>query len=220
MTSKHTVKQAATAFFRGQSQTARGARTVVGASLIWAPAGGVTSAVLQRPKQVYTTYKHAAAVFAAVMQIASVMPALGPNYKLGLRFGTVPDTKTLDQVAPILGMTGNIGPDYLMYTPFPMPDFGFAAVPNDSQRLQFELNKSSVQSRGGEHTSRSGTPSAGLSTPGPSAQSQSRASRNKPRGMISPANRRGAPSRGRRRPRPPYCATHKRRHWCRITRKR
>ena len=75
-----------------------------------------------------------------------------------------------------------------------------------------------LESRGGEHTSRSGTPSSGPSIPGPSAQ--------KPRGMISLVNRRGAPSRGRRRPRtvryrkggcPPGYRYDRRRKMCVLT---
>ena len=82
------------------------------------------------------------------------------------------------------------------------------------------------ESRGGEHTSRSGTPRAGTSTPGPSAQIKPRTSRKKPRGMISRANRRGAPTSGRRRPRtvryrkggcPPGYRYDRRRRMCVLT---
>ena len=82
------------------------------------------------------------------------------------------------------------------------------------------------KSRGGEHTSRSGTPIAGTSTPGPSAQTKPGTSRKKPRGMISLANRRGAPTSGRRRPRtvryrkggcPPGYRYDRRRRMCVLT---
>ena len=81
-------------------------------------------------------------------------------------------------------------------------------------------------STGGEHASRSGTPYAGSSTPGPSAQNQPGTSRKKPRGMISPANRRGPPTSGRRRPRtvryrkggcPPGYRYDRRRRMCVLT---
>ena len=81
-------------------------------------------------------------------------------------------------------------------------------------------------STGGEHTSRSGTPYAGTSIPGSSAQTKPGTSRKKPRGMISLANRRGAPTSGRRRPRtvryrkggcPPGYRYDRRRRMCVLT---
>ena len=77
---------------------------------------------------------------------------------------------------------------------------GTALAPAPQGPISY-LGMIQLESRGGEHTSRSGTPIAGTSTPGPSAQTKPRASRKKPRGMISRANRRGAPTSGRRRPR-------------------
>jgi hypothetical protein len=198
MTRQTDLKRAATEFFIGSSQTARGARLAVGASLMTVPAG----AIISRPKRAYSTYKHSAAIFASVMQLVSVLPALGPNYKLGFRVGTMPEAKSIHQISPFIAAT-QVAPDYLAHTPFPVPEFGFAAVPNDSQRFRYEMDKSSTQSRGGEHTSRSGTPTAGTSTPGPSAQIKPSSSRNKPRGMISLANRRGPATLRERRPRSP-----------------
>ena len=56
-------------------------------------------------------------------------------------------------------------------------------------------------SRGGEHTSRSGTPRAGTSTPGPSAQTKPRTSRKKPGRRAPLADRRGPATSRERRPR-------------------
>ena len=150
MTQKSDLKRAATGFFTGQSQTARGARLAVAASLSTVPAG----MVLSRPKTAYKTYKHGAAITASVMQLVSILPALGPNYKLGFRVGTMPEAKTLEQIAPFIAST-QAGPDYLSVTPMPVPEFGLAAVPNDSQRFAYEIDKSSRQSRVQEDTVRS-----------------------------------------------------------------
>jgi hypothetical protein len=172
------VKQAATQFFTGRSQTARGARLAVGASLMTVPAG----AILSRPKRAYSAYKHSAAIVASVMQLVSVLPALGPNYKLGFRVGTMPEAKSMDQIAPMIAAT-QVGPDYLAYTPFPVPEFGMAAVPNDSQRFAYEMNKSSTKSRAREDTVRSSRVPGPVKTPksmgGPSAQPRRKPSRKK-----------------------------------------
>ena len=175
MTRKTDLKRAATEFFTGSSQIAMGARLAVGASLMTAPAG----AIISRPKRAYSTYKHSAAIFASVMQLVSVLPALGPNYKLGFRVGTMPEAKSIEQIAPFIAAT-QVGPDYLAYTPFPVPEFGLAAVPNDSQRFEFELNKSK-QSRVREDTVRSslvpGPVQTRKSIRGPSAQPRRKPSR-------------------------------------------
>ena len=168
MTRKTDLKQAATQFFTGQSQTARGARLAVGASLMTVPAG----AILSRPKRAYSTYKHSAAIFASVMQLVSILPALGPNYKLGFRVGTMPEAKTMEQISPFIAAT-QIGPDYLAVTPMPVPEFGLSAVPNDSLRFKYEMNKSSTQSMAREDTVRSSRVPGPVKTPktmgGPSA---------------------------------------------------
>ena len=199
MTRKTDLKRAATQFFTGQSQTARGARLAVGASLMTVPAG----AIMSRPKRAYSTYKHAAGITASLMQLVSILPALGPNYKLGFRVGTMPEAKSMEQIAPMIAAT-QIGPDYLMVTPFPVPEFGLSAVPNDSQRFMFEMNKSSTQSMAREDTVRSSRVPGPVKTPksmgGPSAQKpRERSSRKKPVGRIPLADRRGpATSRERR----------------------
>jgi hypothetical protein len=56
-------------------------------------------------------------------------------------------------------------------------------------------------STGGEHASRSGTPYAGTSTPGPSAQNQPGTSRKKPGRRVPLADRRGPATSRERRPR-------------------
>ena len=169
------LKRAATGFFTGSSQTARGARLAVGASLMTVPAG----AIISRPKRAYSTYKHSAAIFASVMQLVSVLPALGPNYKLGFRVGTMPEAKSIEQIAPFIAST-QVGPDYLAYTPFPVPEFGLAAVPNDSQRFKYEMDKSK-KSRAREDTVRSSRVPGPVKTPktmgGPSAQPRRKPSR-------------------------------------------
>lgn len=112
----------------------------------------------------------------------------------------------------------------------PKPDFSqAAAVERESNRqrhLAF-LGLGSLQSRPGEHTSRGGTPETGKSIPGASApKGRSRLSSKKPRGMISRANRRGAPISGKRRPRtvryrkggcPPGYRYDRRRRMCVLT---
>ena len=176
MTRKTDLKRAATEFFTGSSQTARGARLAVGASLMTVPAG----AILSRPKRAYSTYKHGAAIFASVMQLVSVLPALGPNYKLGFRVGTTPEAKSIHQISPFIAAT-QVAPDYLAHTPFPVPEFGLTAVPNDSQRFRYEMDKSSTQSRAREDTVRSSRVPGPVKTPktmgGPSAQPRRRPSR-------------------------------------------
>ncbi len=152
----------------------------VGATYVAFPAAGI----LRRPKRAYSAYKHSAAILASVMQLVSVLPALGPNFKLGFRVGTMPEAKSIEQIAPFIAAT-QVGPDYLATTPFPYPEFGLAAVPNDSQRLQYELSKSSTQSRVREDTVRSSRVPGPVRTPksmgGPSAQRpRSKPSRKKP----------------------------------------
>ncbi len=81
-------------------------------------------------------------------------------------------------------------------------------------------------STGGEHTSRSGTPYAGTSTPDPSAQNQPGASRKKPGRRAPLADRRGPATSRERRPRtvryrkggcPPGYRYDRRRRMCVLT---
>lgn len=81
-------------------------------------------------------------------------------------------------------------------------------------------------STGGEHTSRSGTPYAGTTIPGSSAQNQSRVSRKKPGRRAPLADRRGPAISRERRPRtvryrkggcPPGYRYDRRRRMCVLT---
>ena len=157
-------------------------------------------------------------LYAGLVAMGDAYPALGSSQKLGIRYGGTGEVTTLGRAIPITMMYGPLPGK----VPFPDFGFGLTAVPNTSSRWVYENNKS----RPGEHTSRSGTPQTSKSILGASAQNQPGTSRKKPRGMISLANRRGAPTSGRRRPRtvryrkggcPPGYRYDRRRKMCVLT---
>ncbi len=165
--------------------------------------------------------------YAAAVAMGDAYPALGPNYKFGIRFGGTGEVTTLAKAIPFTQMYG-IGPKY---TPWPDFGFGLTAVPNTSSRWVYENNKS----RPGEHNGRTsrvaGPLQTGKSMPGASATNgevMADLSTGKRVAERTPARRRSrrtsskppAPGRGVMKSRRPYCRTHKTRHWCYITRKR
>ncbi len=142
--------------------------------------------------------------------------AVGPITSVMSAYSTVESVRKL--------RTGGYKPAYdVMYTPYdpywlaPVPYFG--AIPMIRPRLDFGAEK--IQSRPGEHTSRSGTPQTRKSIRGASAQKRKSSTSSK-KGRGSGARLRV--SRGNRlrksRRTVPWCRVHKKRHYCRLTRKR
>jgi len=158
--------------------------------------------------------------YAAVVAMGDAYPALGPNYKLGIRYGGTGEVTTLGRAIPITQMYGSL-PGKI-----PFPDFGFGltAVPNTSSRWVYENNKS----RPGEHRRRTSCVAGPLQTDksmsgasafrksGPSSKSKSGQYIRRRRMTKGDSGiRRGARTRTT-----PWCTVHKRRHFCRLTRKR
>ncbi len=197
----------------------------LGGALSLIPIAGLAS----RPKTAYNLYTYVSPVVASYYKLKAVWPALGPTKKVGIRIGSEPSTRTLGSMGPII--RGQYGPDYMDRVPFPYPDIGIMAVPNSSSRMIWESKK---QSKGGQDTSRTGSPKARKSIRGPSAldplDKKAYASRSRKRksGTSSKPGRRKASSRSRgtkerrsrrnsRRP-TPWCWRHKKLHWCKYTR--
>ena len=108
-------------------------------------------------------YKYGGGLVAYVTDVRGILPALGPDHKVGIRYGGI-GRKPFGEAYPLLSM-------YMLphVEAFPVPAFGLAltAVPNDSSRIIHETNKS----RGGEHAIQSsGTPVAEPSISGLSAK--------------------------------------------------
>ena len=165
---------------------------------------GVGRAVLGSPSVVSRAYHIGMRLFAYEMALAPLLPALGPKHKVGIRYGWSGEWVRWDQ-HPIMmwySMPSTRG------LPIPEMGWGPTSVPVGSSRLVHMSNID--KSRVGSITS---SQRYGTFTPttrgGPSAQKTRRA-----QGIL----RRGSAQRGRVRQKP-WCRVHKRRHWCRYTRK-
>ncbi len=110
------------------------------------------TALVTNPRRVYGLYKYGSSAAATYYQLTSLLPALGSEKKLGIRAGTEPTTKPLEEFPPYI--TSQYGPEYMDRMPMLYPDIGIMAVPNDSSRWIWESKKKSTRV---EHTSRSGT---------------------------------------------------------------
>ncbi len=154
--------------------------------------------------------------YAAAVAMGDAYPALGRSHKFGIRYGGTGEVSTLAKAVPITQMYGP-GP---RYTPWPDFGFGLTAVPNTSSRWVYENNKS----RPGEHTRRTSRVAGPFTD-----KSMSGASAPKGKSSTSPKKGRGSGarlrvSRGHRmrksRRTVPWCRVHKKRHFCKFTRKR
>ncbi len=109
-------------------------------------AGGLgVVGILRRPANIPRAWKYGAGAIQSATELHGLLPALGPDYKVGLGFGSQGMT-TMGEI--------HIGPHY----PFnygttenlPVPTFGIGltSVPNRSSRFIYEGKKN--QSRGGQ----------------------------------------------------------------------
>ena len=133
-------------------------------------------------------WKYGGAVVSAYTDVRGILPALGPDHKVGVRYGGT-GRKPFSEAYPLLAMNATPAVANL-----PVPSFGLAitAVPGGSSRLGYEQNKS----RPGQ--AKSVNTAVRMTT---MRKSMRGASAQKPGGMISPANRRGPASSRERRPR-------------------
>ncbi len=69
--------------------------------------------------------------YAAAVAMGDAYPALGPNYKFGIRYGGTGEVTTLAKAIPFTQMYGS-GPKYT-----PWPDFGFR--PDGGSQYLFEV---------------------------------------------------------------------------------
>ena len=109
--------------------------------------------------------------YAAMIALGDAYPAYRRDKMLAVRYGGTGEVTTLGRAIPITMMYGGTASK----VPFPDLGFGLTAVPtgsfsqrfvNESQKIRLGESKS----RGGEHTSRSGTPEARKSIRGPLAK--------------------------------------------------
>ena len=168
-------------------------------------------------KVALATYKHGVPWVVRYYALKPAFPAIRGDRKLGIRFGS-------DRVMP-LGMFG--GPLGMYVTPslrkLPVPifGFGFTAVKNDESFWPTQQFKS----RGGEHTTSSGTPETATNTiVGPLAKNRQGDSRPSSITPSAPGRGNGRKTGGAtkravrpRRTTPPYCWRHKKRHYCKYT---
>lgn len=197
--------------------TGKVARDVILGSLAIGTGGVAVGALSQRTRVKLGIHGYKLGVRAAYSYFAlkPVLPAIRGDKKIGFRFGA-------RGVMPLGAITGPMGMYILPHMrrlPVPTFGFGFTAVPKEESRLP-----GITQSRGGEHTTSSGTPETATKTiVGPLAKTST------PIGGRTPITPRG-PQRGyggdRRRqkragrpwrPTPPYCWRHKKRHYCKYT---
>lgn len=190
---------------------------VVAATLGIAGGGAALGALSQRTRVKLGIHTYKVGVRAAYSYFAlkPVLPAIRREKKIGFRFGS-------KGVMPLGALTGPLGMYILpnmRRLPVPTFGFGFTAVPKEESRLP-----GSSKSRGGEHTTSSGTPETATKTiVGPLAKTST------PIGGRTPITPRG-PQRGyggdrrrqKRAVRPrrtlaPYCWRHKKRHYCIYT---
>jgi len=157
--------------------------------------------VATNPALVARGYTLSAKAAAQYLALAPVLPALGPDYKLGIRAGTTGQMVRWDQhwMARHYSLPATRG--------LPIPQFGLGptAVPNDSSRFIFEMKK--LQSGG----------------PRPQSSQQVRKGRSataaRKRG-TNQARRRRATSgsnRSKRSRKTPWCWKHRRNHYCVYT---
>ncbi len=158
--------EAASTIYYGRGQTGTAARAIILTSVLGGPALGI----FRNPRNVVRAWKVGASTLASFTELKGTLPALGPDHKLGIRFGsqemsTLGEMHLIDPTMPEASL------------PFPNFGFGFTAVPNTSSRLVYEAKKS----RPGEHTGRTsrvaGPLQTGKSMPGASAKKSTRRSR-------------------------------------------
>lgn len=153
--------------------------------------------VATSPALVARGYTFTAKSVAKYGALAPVLPALGPDYKVGIRAGTTGKMVRWDQhwMMRHYSLPSTRG--------LPLPQFGLGptAVPNDSSRFIFEMKKS--QSGG----------------PRPQSSQQVRKGRSataaRKRGTNQARRRRA--SRSRRARKTPWCWKHRRNHYCVYT---
>lgn len=168
-------------------------------------------------KLLFHGYKHGVSAAYAYFALEPVLPIYKGDEKLGFRFGS---KGVVPMSAFFWGPTGMYRLPYMHKVPVPTFGFGFTAVPETESRYP-SLSKS----RGGEHTTSSGTPETASKTiDGPLAKD--RQADRRPSSITPPAPQQGGGGKtaggtervGRpRRPSPPYCWRHQKRHYCKFT---
>ena len=211
------LSRAGTSLAYDKTGTGKVARDVIMGSLAIGTGGVAVGALSQRTrvKLGIHTYKLGVRATYSYFALKPVLPAVRGDKKIGFRFGS-------RGVMPLGALTGPLGMYILPHMrrlPVPTFGFGFTAVPKGESRLPGRS-----QSRGGEHTTSSGTPETatktivGPLTPGRGYPDNSGEERVRPTGRETPR-----PSKGKRRrrwnsePVTPYCWRHKKRHYCRFT---
>ena len=190
----------------------------VGASLAIATGSVVLGSFTQqtRVKLGIHTYKMGVRASYSYFALRPVLPALRREKKIGFRFGS-------KGVMPLGALTGPMGMYILPHMrrlPIPTFGFGFTAVPKEESRFP-----GITQSRGGEHTTSSGTPETATETiVGPLARN--RQADRRPSSITPLVSRQGGGGKTAggtkravrpRRTSPPYCWRHKKRHYCIFT---
>ena len=194
--------------------TGKVARDVIGISLLGGIGGRAVGALSQRRRQQIALHGYKLGVRATYSYFAlnPILPAIRGDRKIGFRFGS---RGVMPVGALFPGPLGMYILPHMRKLPVPTFGFGFTAVPKGESRLP-----GISQSRGGEHTTSSGTPNTTKTIVGPSAKPV------KPIGGTSTITPRG-PQRGyggktaggsrkARGRRTPYCWVHKKRHFCKF----
>lgn len=193
--------------------TGKVARDVIGISLLGGIGGRAVGALSQERRQSIAIHLYKLGVKAAYSYFAlsPMLPALRADKKIGFRFGA----KGVMPLGTISGPLAFYIQPSMRKLPVPFFGFGFTAVSKDESRLPGRS-----ASRGGEHTTSSGTPNTTKTIVGPLAKPES------PRGGSSTITPRGpqrgyggksaAGSKKARGRRAPYCWVHKRRHYCKF----
>ena len=193
--------------------TGKVARDVIGISLLGGIGGRAVGALSQKRRQSLSIHAYKLGIKATYYYFAlsPILPAMRGDKKIGFRFGA----KGVMPLGTISGPLAFYIQPSMRKLPIPFFGFGFTAVPKDEPRF---LGIS--ESRGGEHTTSSGTPITTKSIVGPSAKPET------PIGGTSTITPRG-PQRGyggktaggskkARGRRAPYCWVHKKRHFCKF----
>ena len=194
--------------------TGKVARDVIGISLLGGVGGRAVGALSQpqRIKLGLHSWKLGVRAAYSYFALGPILPAMRGDKKVGFRFGS-------RGVVPMAALfPGPLGMYMTSSTrKLPVPTFGFGFVAVDKEEPFF---KGPIQSRGGEHTTSSGTPDTTKSIVGPSAKPET------PIGGTSTITPRGphrgyggktaGGSRKARGRRTPYCWVHKKRHFCKF----
>ncbi len=126
--------------FGGRVTAERRTQTVQAAILV---AGGLgVAGIARNPQNIVRAWKYSAGAIQTATELKGLLPALGPEHKVGVRYGSQEMT-TIGEV-PVLRMYSGTTTDNL---PLPTFGFGLTSVPTGSSRFISEWNKKGIDGK-------------------------------------------------------------------------